>query len=171
MFYRCLLLVHRYLITIQLPDFLSAIQAFIQLMDLSAIRHIFTLRILDMSGNWMPTVFGYLAFRSPLSPPSPRPILRGWLLYAIGLFFAFYIVKLLPYLWLLYTTFKLCPLSRVECILIVFVCSTLHIVKSLPDVQPSASCRQSWRTDSVAMSWNLRPQPVHHRAGARERIL
>ena len=54
--HRCLLLVHRYLITIQLPDFLFTIQVPIQLMDHLAIRHNFTIQILDVSGNLMPTV-------------------------------------------------------------------------------------------------------------------
>ena len=41
-----------WLITNQLPDFLSAIQVTIQLMDHSAIGHIlFTIRIPDVSGN------------------------------------------------------------------------------------------------------------------------
>ena len=53
---RCLLLVYRYLSTIQLPDFLSAIQFTIQLNDHSAIEHIFTIWMPEVSGNWMPTV-------------------------------------------------------------------------------------------------------------------
>ena len=41
-------------------DFLFAIQVTIQLTDHSAIGHIFTIWILDVSGNWMLTVFGSL---------------------------------------------------------------------------------------------------------------
>ena len=45
-----------YLITIQLLDFLSTIKVTIQLTDHSAIGHIFTIQILDVSSNQMPTV-------------------------------------------------------------------------------------------------------------------
>ena len=45
---------------IQLLDFLSAIQATIQLTDHSAIIHILTIWITDMCGNWMPTVLTWL---------------------------------------------------------------------------------------------------------------
>ena len=64
--HRCLLLVHRNLITIQLSDFLSAIQVTIQLTDHSAIEHIFPIRIPDVSGNQMPTVLNKL-FIFPLN--------------------------------------------------------------------------------------------------------
>ena len=46
----------QYQITIQLPDFLSAIQVTIQLTDHWATGHIFTIWILDVSGNRTPTV-------------------------------------------------------------------------------------------------------------------
>ena len=62
---RCLLLVHRYLITIQITDFLSAIQVTIQLTDHSAIGQIIIVWIQDMSGNQMPLYFYFdkLAFQ------------------------------------------------------------------------------------------------------------
>ena len=51
-----ILLVYRYLITIHLPDFFSAIQVTIQLTEYSVIQHIFTIWIPDLSGNRMPTI-------------------------------------------------------------------------------------------------------------------
>ena len=48
---RCLFLVNRYLITILLPDFLYAIQITIQLTGHSAIKHILTICVLDVSCN------------------------------------------------------------------------------------------------------------------------
>ena len=45
------------LITIQLPDFLSAIQVTIQLTDHLDIKHIFTIWIPDVFGNQMSNVF------------------------------------------------------------------------------------------------------------------
>ena len=44
------------LITLQLTDFLSALQVAIQLTDYSAIRYIFTIPIPHVSGTQMPTV-------------------------------------------------------------------------------------------------------------------
>ena len=54
---RNLLLVHQYLTTFQLLDFLSAIQVTVQLTDHWAIWYIFTIGILGVSGNQMPTVY------------------------------------------------------------------------------------------------------------------
>ena len=56
MVHRSLLLYHRYLFTIQLLDFLSAIQVTIQLTNHLAIRHDLTIWLPDTSGNRMSTV-------------------------------------------------------------------------------------------------------------------
>ena len=80
MVHRCLLLVHRYLITIQSSYFLSAIHVTVQLMDHLAIRHIFTIQILDVSGNRKPTVFqkkNYLVVLSLLLPYCSMPHQKG----------------------------------------------------------------------------------------------
>ena len=77
---RCLLLVNRYLITILLPDFLYAIQITIQLTGHSAIKHILTICVLDVSCNRITTVFVldtlFLFFRSVTSTTCRRPRLR-----------------------------------------------------------------------------------------------
>ena len=59
MVHRCPILVHRYLTTIQLPDFLSAIQINIHLTDHLSIGHIFTITILDDASNQQPIVRGF----------------------------------------------------------------------------------------------------------------